>query len=751
MPLAEGTWLGPYQIVQPLGSGGMGEVYRAHDARLARDVAIKVLPSDLSGDPIRRQRFEREARAIAALNHPHICILHDIGDHAGVEYLVMELLDGEPLADRLARGPLPFDEAHRHATTILETLAVVHERGLVHRDLKPANIFLTRHGVKLLDFGLARDVRPASVDNTSVTQAGIVMGTPRYMAPEQLRGGITDPRTDLFAAAAVIYEMVAGRPPFDGSSVVDLMHAIAYEEPPALPHGTTPSAFERALRQGLSKDPEHRPANATVFAAALRRDASSQLTTEVMARSRGPVRLIVLPFRLLRPDPETDFLGFSLADAVATSLSGLDSIVVRSTLTAMQYASATDFRVLAEQAAVDVVLTGSLLRVGGEVRVSAQLVEVPQGSVVWSRTIQSPVQDLFQLQDALTHAIVSSLHVPLAAREHHARRKDVPINAAAYELYLRGNQLMNDSAHWAEGRKLYEQALELDPGYAPAWARLGRMLRVMAKYSGTAAEGERLKAERAFERALALNPDLSMAHHFYAHLEVETGRATDAMVRLVTRARARGNDPELFAGLVTTCRYCGLLDESVAAFEAAQRLDPSVQTSVAYTFYVRGEFQRVIDTDIGNPPYAALLARYRLDREGARAAFRETERLAMHEGVRLIALMYLLAMEGDLEALQPKLHEVRASSFADPEGFYLLATHLSKAGAYDEAVEILEQSVRNGYTCPAAIRSDSYWDPVRDRPAFVRALTHAEAASARARVAFEQAGGAAVVMAGVTP
>ncbi len=178
MPLAEGTWLGPYQIVQPLGSGGMGEVYRAHDARLVRDVAIKVLPSDLSGDPIRRQRFEREARAIAALNHPHICILHDIGDHAGVEYLVMELLDGEPLADRLARGPLPFDEAHRHATTILETLAVVHERGLVHRDLKPANIFLTRHGVKLLDFGLARDVRPASVDNTSVTQAGIVMGTP---------------------------------------------------------------------------------------------------------------------------------------------------------------------------------------------------------------------------------------------------------------------------------------------------------------------------------------------------------------------------------------------------------------------------------------------------------------------------------------------------------------------------------------------------------------------------------------------
>jgi eukaryotic-like serine/threonine-protein kinase len=566
------------------------------------------------------------------------------------------------------------------------------------------------------------------------------------MAPEQLRGGITDPRTDLFAAAAVIYEMAAGRPPFDGATVVDLIHSIAYEEPPRFPPGTATSAFERAVRQGLSKDPENRPANATVFASALRSDASSQLTTEVLATNRGPVRLIVLPFRLLRPDSETDFLSFSLADAVATSLSGLDSIVVRSTLTAMQYSSTTpDFRTLAEQAAVDAVLTGSLLRVGGEVRVSAQLVEVPQGSVVWSQTIQAPVQDLFQLQDALTHAIVSSLHVPLAAREHHARRKDVPISSAAYELYLRGNQLMNDSSRWSDVRKLYEQALELDPGYAPAWARLGRMLRVMAKYSGTAAEGDRLKAERAFERALALNPDLSMAHHFYAHLEVEMGRAVDAMVRLLIRARARGNDPELYAGLVTTCRYCGLLDESVAAFEAAQRLDPAVNTSVAYTFYVRGDYSRVVDTDLANPPYAAFLARYRLNDAGVLAAIESAERGAMYEGVRLISLVYRLAMKGDLETLRPHLREVRASGFNDPEGFYLLATYLAKAGAHEEALEMLDRSVRDGYACPSALRGDPFWDVVRDHPTFAQVLKQAETAWARAREAFERAGGAAVM------
>ena len=192
MPLATGTRLGPYEIAAPLGRGGMGEVYQANDARLGRSVAIKVLPTEVSADPDRRRRFEREARAIAALNHPHICAVHDVGHQDGVDYLVMELLDGESLSDRLLRGPLPFEEASAIALTIVETLAAVHDRGLIHRDLKPANIFLTRHGVKLLDFGLARDVGPADAVDTRLTQRGLVVGTPKYLAPEQLRGQAVD-------------------------------------------------------------------------------------------------------------------------------------------------------------------------------------------------------------------------------------------------------------------------------------------------------------------------------------------------------------------------------------------------------------------------------------------------------------------------------------------------------------------------------------------------------------------------------
>ncbi len=747
MPLSPGTILGPYRVLAPLGAGGMGEVYRAEDARLGRSVAIKVLPEEVSRDPERRARFEREARAIAALNHPNICAVHDIGQQDGVDFLVMELLEGESLADRLSRHAVPFDEACRLAVTILETLEAVHERGLIHRDLKPANIFLTRHGAKLLDFGLARTADLTDAADTRITQHGLVVGTPRYMAPEQLRGGPIDHRADLFAAGALLYEMLAGRAAFDGPSLVDIIHAVAFEEPPALPPGAAPSSFEATLRQALSKDPARRPASAAAFADALRQGSGS-LTVAIGAPSarHALTRLIVLPFKLLRPDPETDFLGFSLPDAVSAALASLESVVVRSTLSAQTASTATDLRALAAQAQVDAVVTGSLLRAGGEVRVAAQLVAVPEGSLLWSHTMHAPVQDLFQLQDALTNAIVSALHVPLTARDSRALKQDVPASATAYELFLRGNQIAADSSRWLEVRGLYEQAVELDPGYAPAWARLGRVLRVIAKYGGRESQRERARAERAFERALALNPDLAAAHYLYAHLEAETGRAADAMVRLLTRARTRRGSPDLLAGLVTTCRYCGLLDESVAAYEQVRRLDPATRTSVAYTFYQLGDYRQAVATDCGSPPYVAMLARMRLGAHAeAVAMMAEVERSNPHPVAQLIGATYRLAMQQDVNALTPKMREMADSGFTDPEGYFLLAPFLAHAEARDPALATLERSTNGGFCCPSAMRDDAYWNPVRDDPTFARLLAQCESASARARDAFVKADGAAVL------
>jgi eukaryotic-like serine/threonine-protein kinase len=462
---------------------------------------------------------------------------------------------------------------------------------------------------------------------------------------------------------------------------------------------------------------------------------------------RPPTRLIVVPFRLLRPDPEIDFLPYSLADAVASSLAGLDTLVVRSSLGAVQPTGTLDLRALAAQADVDVALIGSLLRVGPQVRVAAQLVEVPHGSIVWSHTMQAPVEDLFQLQDLLTNAIVSSLHVPLTRSEQRGLRRDVPASAEAYELYLRANGLMAEAGQWSAARALYERAVVLDPGYAPAWARLGRVLRVTAKYGGADTEGDLLLgAERAFERALALNPDLPMAHHLYTYLEVELGRAPAALARLLARARARRPDAELFAGLVTTCRYCGLLEESVAAWEQARRVDPAVRTSISYTFYLRGEFERAIETDLDLHSYPSLMARYRLgDRAAALAGLQSLERDANYITARLIAAAYRAAMEGSLDEAIVAKDQLEASTFSDPEGFFFLATVLAGAAFQAPALSALERAVTGGFHSPSAMRRDPLFDPIAGTPEFARLLAVAEAGQAAARDTFDHAGGPGVL------
>jgi len=275
VPLKSGTKLGPYEVGEPLGAGGMGEVYQARDTRLNRSVAIKVLPAHLSGDADLRQRFEREARAVSSLNHPHICTLHDIGKEGNVDFLVMEHLEGESLAERLKKGPLPFEEALKYAVQIADALDKAHRQNLVHRDLKPGNVMLTKSGAKLLDFGLAKVAGPASqpdvatlsslpTEQKSLTAAGAILGTFQYMAPEQLEGGEIDARTDIFALGAVLYEMITGQKAFEGKSQASLISAIMAASPPPMTalQPFSPPALERVVRTCLAKDPDKRWQNA---------------------------------------------------------------------------------------------------------------------------------------------------------------------------------------------------------------------------------------------------------------------------------------------------------------------------------------------------------------------------------------------------------------------------------------------------------------------------------------------------------
>ena len=732
----------------------MGEVYKARDTRLDRTVAIKVLPVQVAADPDLKRRFEREAKTISSLNHPHICTLYDIGNQGGIDFLVMEYLKGETLEERLRRGALRLGDAVQHALVILSTLEAVHRRGLMHRDLKPANLFLTPNGLKLLDFGLARAIEPALTATTAkITLAGAVLGTPQYLAPESLYGQPVDARADLFAVGTLLYEMLTGQPPFKANSLAALVHAVAHERPPALTGSATIAAVDRVIYRAMAKRPDDRYQSAEAMSQDLR-DVLARSTDSVETPTARPVtRLIVLPLRVLRPDSETDFLAFSLPDAIASSLAGLDSLVVRSSVVAAKFSvEAPDLAAIAAQADVDIVLVGTLLRAGQGLRVSLQLLEAPEGTVLWSQQTQVSLGDLFQLQDEVAQRIVESLASPLVAQERSQAHRDTPATAQAYEYYLRGNQLSAkghlsrpDATEWQLARDFYRRCVEEDPAFAPAWAQLGQVYRLTEKYFPTEAQDHSTDADAALQRALGLNPDLSMAHKLYAYLEVEQGRAADAMLRLIGRAKKRTADPELFAGLVHACRYCGLLEASLAAHEHAQRLDPKMPTSVINTYWHLGEYGRVADSQFERTPVLTAMAWLMVNRTAdaidALTALRKTTGRMSHfftalrttgQGQRdeTVAAIDRMVTGGDLH---------------DPEGLFYLTRLSARVGDIEGALASFERVVAGGFYCFPSFARDSWLDGLRAHPEFKRVLGLAESRHREAAAAFRDARGEQVL------
>lgn len=729
--------VGRYRVTGVLGQGGMGVVYAAHDDRLDRSVAIKTLRPD-STDPSSRERLQREARAAARVNHPSICQLYELGEVDDEIYLAMELLQGESLAQRLTRGPLAPAEALPIALAVLAGLEALHCDGIIHRDLKPSNIFLTPHGAKLLDFGVAAIAAPDRTI-TKLTSPGALLGTPMYCAPEQLRGELLDARTDLFSAGDVFYEMLAGRPPFDGATAFEVFHKILNGRPPPLAGDAAVAAFDRVLRRALAKSPADRPATAGAMAAELR-DAMAVAQTASGAPARTVTRLIALPFRMLRPDPETDFLALSVPDAVTSALSGIESLVVRSSAAALRYGSESpDFRAIASDAQVDAVLLGTILRAGPQLRVATQLVAVPGATVLWSHTAQFPVGDLFQLQDDLTQRLVESLSLPLSAQERRQLRQDVPADPAAYELYLRARALGQDTGEWQAALKLFRECLEHDASYAPAWAGLARVHRMLGKYLVESHEAHFREAEIAVRKALELNPDLSYAENLYAHIEVDLGRAEEAMVRLLRRARDRRSDPLLFAGLAHASRYCGLLQASLAAWEHAVRLDPKVPTSVAHTFFMRGDYAKTIEHTAESIPYTRNLALVMLGRtEEARASLETlVDTLQGRMAHYTNALRHSICGERE-QSIAAILRQI---DIPDPEGRYYVARHLVHEGEIDRGLDMLSRVVDDGFFCLPALARDPWLDPVRPLSAFVEIVRRAEARHRRAIISFLSAEG----------
>ena len=448
--------------------------------------------------------------------------------------------------------------------------------------------------------------------------------------------------------------------------------------------------------------------------------------TPAAAEPKAIRSLIVLPFRILRPDPATDFLAFSLADAVTTSLSGLKSIVVRSSLAASRFAAGMqDLKTIAAEGHVDLIVTGTLLSTGDEIRVTAQLTDAATGTLMCSRSTQTSIGHVFRLQDELTECLVEALSLQLTSQEQRILKHDVPADPRAYEYYLRANQFSHDSKQWIAARGLYLRCVEVDPCYAPAWARLGRIHHVMAKYLKTGA-GEGLRqAEGALRQALDLNPDLAIAHKFYAQLEVDLGRASDAMTRLLPRAQ-RAADPEIFAALISPLRYCGLLDASVAAYARAVALEPAIRTSVVHTWFLQRDYERVAATRIEDNAYIVALSLSEVGRQKEAVVALRTLEEKITTRMRDFMMAVRTMIEGDEEGSIAAIRRIINSDFGDPEGLLYLTRHLAHLNQLDAALELFARVIGGGIFCYPAMSSDPWLNPLRERLTFTHLIDRAK-------------------------
>ena len=404
-----GTELGGrYRVEESLGRGGMGRVFAATDQQLGRRVAVKLLREELT-DAVAQERFMREARSAAALSHPHACRLYEVGEHDGLTFLVMELLEGELLSDRILRALLPAVEAVAIILPLMSAVTALHELGLIHRDLKPSNVFLTPQGVKLLDFGLARHTHmDAAFTAPALTMAGSVAGTLRYMAPEQVTGDPVDERTDVFALGVMLFEMLTGHIPFNAETNVDWLKAVLNDDPQPLGRPEL-LALEPVVLRALQRRSADRFASvremATVLEAAMTPEAS---TVADVAQDRRDA-IVVLPFRGLQEDADVAFLQLGVPEAITAALSGDARWRVLSNREAMRFDDTADLTTIGRELRVDRLLTGTFLRSGTQVRVTAQLVSAVDGTVLWSNTAQHAFDDVLTLQDAICRQILSAL------------------------------------------------------------------------------------------------------------------------------------------------------------------------------------------------------------------------------------------------------------------------------------------------------------------------------------------------------
>jgi eukaryotic-like serine/threonine-protein kinase len=703
-----GEVLGHYDIVSAFEDGPPGERWSARDRRDGRIVLLRRVTAPAE----RRDALLATAAAVAAVRHPNLARIHDFGAHDDGIWIVTDRPDGCTLADRLTHGTLPIAITMRMGLDALEALAALHRHGLTHGHLTSLRVFREIDGrILLADAGLP----PGRVGAHAPS-------------PEQARGLPPGPRSDLFALGTLMREAMTGTPVFTGNGTIERLYAVLHQDPPPLAGDGVQAVIGRILERAMRKDPSARFADAATMAAELR---SVPLTRDRPARPkrhhapRPPLRLAVLPFTPREGRKELDELGRAIADGAALTLSGTQALVVRSPFVAARYAGPPpDLAALAGPLASDLVIWGMLETERGGCRLDARLVEARSGAERARITLRGEPDDPFELQDRLAREVVRALDLPLTPRERLHWGDDVPANPGVYAAFLAARARLEQGRQWVEALHLLREAVRSDPGYAPAWVALARAHRLVAKYVLGDPASEMRHASEALARALAMRPELPAAHHVLAHHELDSGQFEAAIDRLLGVVNRNPNDPLGYAGLVAATRYAGLLDASLTAHARVMALDPTMMTSVYYTYGTLNRWEDALGVTRPGFGFDRVRALLHLGRAlEARALLDRMSLAADGSGTQWIA-MARAALETDPTLLAPVASTIERTP--DPESNAMSATVVARAGDHTRALGLIERSVAAGYANVHLLRNDPWLAGLRAEPRFQRALDRAD-------------------------
>ncbi len=805
-----GENINQYKILEKIGAGGQGTVYKAQDTKLDRTVVIKVLPPELTAKTANFRRFEREAQLCSQLDHPNICTIYDFHQDDGVFYIAMQYVEGKNVRQLVGGRPLELQSALSIAMQVCDALAYTHSRGIIHRDIKAGNIMANDSGqVKILDFGLAKLLQDEPLENTKgldrteITELGVPYGTATYAAPEQAKGEKTDHRADIFSTGVLLYEMLTGIWAFQGKTVIDVRHQVLYGTPKPLSEmrpEPLPPQLQMILDRALAKEPKDRYQKISQMRDDLRgvlqeisgmpilqgdsftphhlddnpvKRAWNWLTGKSSADSTSMPRtpsvsnaptfapeltltatgqekksVAILPFKNLSNDPASNFYEFSLADAVITELAGLRSLIVRPSSVIAKYQGADiDPRAAGRELRVHAILSAGFIRSGERIRVTAQLLDVLTGEILWSDRIDAEGNDILALQDTIAERILDGLKLELTPKEQEKLGRRATDNAEAFEEYLRGRDnfgrfifrtVAAEDCNAAIAN--FKHAIKLDPDFALAHSGLGACY-ANRIFKGMGDAEDYTYAEAAFSRAFKYDPNVVEARVLMVLIYLSRGEKKKARAEIKLLQEQFPNDAPLYFVKGTMHRLDGEYEESLKSFEKLAKLDPAARVVSSYNrariFLYKQQYDEALaELDKGtkaepNHPMVRIFRSSVLFYSGKEDEAVETiqnvlENNPQMDGIRPLLAIYLAHQGKREEAKAQMTDQARGLAKADHDMAYWMCSASSQLGEIDQAFYWLERAIKLGNENKPWFETDKMLAPLRHDARFAELMSKIE-------------------------